>query len=141
MPRLLEFIQHHPLLVGVLALALLALVADELLRRMRKYREVGAAQAVLLINKGAPVLDLRAADEFSAGHIINARNLPLTELDGRVAELETLKGQPLLLCCKDGNQSGSAAARLAKLGFGPLSMLKGGIEAWQREQFPLERGS
>src|SRR5579859_5089504 len=109
MPRFLEFIQHHPLLMGLLGLAVLALITDELLRRMRKYREVGAAQAVLLINKGAPVLDLRAPAEFSAGHIINARNLPLTELDGRVAELETLKGQPLLLCCKDGNQSGNAA--------------------------------
>lgn len=141
MSRLLEFTQHHPFLVGLLGLAILALVVDELLRRMRNYQEVGAAQAVLLINKGAPVLDLRAQNEFSAGHIINARNLPLAELDGRVAELESLKGQPLLLCCKDGNQSGTAAARLTKLGFGPLSMLKGGIEAWQREQFPLERGS
>ena len=141
MSRLLEFTQHHPFLVALLGLAIFALVVDELLRRMRNYQEVGAAQAVLLINKGAPVLDLRAQNEFSAGHIINARNLPLAELDGRVAELESLKGQPLLLCCKDGNQSGTAAARLAKLGFGPLSMLKGGIEAWQREQFPLERGS
>ena len=141
MSRLLEFTQHHPLLMGLLGLALLALIVDELLRRMRKYQEIGAAQAVLLINKGTPVLDLRPADEFSAGHIINARNLPLSELDGRVPELESLKGQPLLLCCKDGNQSGTAAARLTKLGFGPLNMLKGGIAAWQQEQFPLERGS
>ena len=141
MSRLLEFTQHHPFLVGLLALAVLALVVDEVLRRMRSYQEVGAAQAVLLINKGAPVLDLRASDEFSTGHIINARNVPLADLDGRVAELEPLKDQPLLLCCKDGNQSSNAAARLTKLGFGPLSMLKGGIEAWQREQFPLERGS
>ncbi|HSN17160.1 MAG TPA: rhodanese-like domain-containing protein [Gammaproteobacteria bacterium] len=141
MSRLLEFTQHHPFQVGLLGLAVLALIGDELLRRMRKYKEVGAAQAVLLINKGAPVLDLRAPGEFSAGHIINARNVPLSELEGRVSELQSLKGQPLLLCCKDGNQSGNAAARLAKLGFGPLTMLKGGIEAWQREQFPLERGS
>ena len=141
MSRLLEFTRHHPFLVGLLALAVLALIVDEALRRMRKYREVGAAQAVLLINKGTPVLDLRTPGEFTAGHIINARNLPLAELETRVSELESLRGQPLLLCCKDGNQSGNAAARLAKLGFGPLNMLKGGIEAWQREQFPLERGS
>lgn len=141
MSRFLEFTQHHPLLMGLLALAVLALIVDELLRRMRKYREVAAAQAVLLINKGAPVLDLRPAADFAAGHIINARNLPLAELDGRMAELESLKGQPLLLCCKAGDRAGNVAARLAKLGFGPLSVLKGGIAAWQREQLPLERGS
>jgi len=139
MQRFLEFTQHHPFMIGLLALVLLALIVDEALRRMRKYRELAAAEAVLLINKGAPVLDLRAPGEFSAGHIINARNLPLAELDGRLAELEKFKGQPLLLCCKEGNDAGSAASRLAKLGFGPLHALKGGIAAWQREQFPLER--
>ena len=139
MQRLLEFSQNHPIMIGLLGLVLLALIVDEALRRLRKYRELAAAEAVLLINKGAPVLDLRAPAEFSAGHIINARNLPLAELDGRIAELEKFKGQPLLLCCKDGNDAGGAAARLAKRGFGPLHALKGGIAAWQREQFPLER--
>ena len=139
MQRFLEFIQHHPYLCGAAALVILALAVDEALRRLRKYREVSAAEAVLLINKGTPVLDLRAPADFAAGHIINARNLPLAELDSRVGELEKFKGQPLLLCCKDGNGAGSAAARLAKLGFGPLHALKGGIAAWQREQFPLEQ--
>lgn len=138
MQRFLEFFQHHPILLGVAALVILALIVDEVLRRMRKYREVGAAEAVLLINKGTPVVDLRAPAEFSAGHIINARNLPLGELDSRIGELEKFKGQPLILCCKEGSDAGTAAARLAKLGFGPISALKGGIAAWQREQFPLE---
>jgi rhodanese-related sulfurtransferase len=139
MQRFLEFFQHHPILMGLAGLVIVALGVDEALRRLRKYKEVGASQAVLLINKGAPVLDLRTQGDFSAGHIINARNLPLAELDGRVGELEKLKGQPLILCCKDGTDAGTAATRLTKLGFGPLSILKGGIAAWQQEQFPLER--
>ena len=140
MQRFLEFFQHHPILMGLAGLVILALAVDEVLRRLRKYQEVAAAEAVLLINKGAAVLDLRAPGEFSSGHIINARNMPLAELDGRVRELEKFKGQPLILCCKDGSDAGSAAARLAKLGFGQLKALKGGISSWQREQFPLERG-
>ncbi|HEX2667360.1 MAG TPA: rhodanese-like domain-containing protein [Gammaproteobacteria bacterium] len=140
MSRLLEFIQHHYYLAGLAVLALVALAVDEALRRMRKYQEVSAGQGVLLINKGAAVLDLRSPAEFSAGHIIHARNLPLPELDARASELDKLKGQPLLLCCKDGREAGSAAARLSKLGLGPVSVLKGGIAAWQQEQFPLERG-
>lgn len=140
MQRFLEFFQHHLILMGLAGLVIIALAVDEALRRLRNYKEVSAAEAVLLINKGAPVLDLRAPGDFSAGHIINARNLPLAELDGRVAELEKFKGQPLILCCKEGSDAGTAATRLAKLGFGPIKALKGGIEAWQREQFPLERG-
>jgi rhodanese-related sulfurtransferase len=139
MSRLFEFIQHHPFLAGLLVLLVLALTVDEALRRMRKYRELAAAQAVLLINKGAAVLDLRSPAEFDAGHIINARNLPLTELDARAAELDKLKGQTVLLCSKDGSDAGAAAVKLIKRGLGPVDVLKGGMTAWAAEQFPLEK--
>lgn len=139
MQRLLEFSQHHYYLVGLAALLLVALAVDEALRRLRKYKELGPAQSVLLINKGAGVLDLRAQAEFSAGHIMNARNIPLAELDSRAGELEKFRGQPLLIYCKSGSDAATAAARLAKKGF-ELTVLKGGIAAWQQEQLPLERG-
>ncbi len=126
--------------MGAALLLLLALGVDELLRRLRSFREVGPAEGVLLINKGTAVLDLRSNAEFHTGHIINARNIPLAELDGHAAELEKLRGQPLLLCCKAGEDAARAAARLAKQGFKPVSILKGGIAAWRQEQFPLERG-
>ncbi len=140
MQRLLEFTLHHYFLVSLAFLALLALAVDELLRRMRKYREVSPAEGVLLINKGAAVLDLRSQAEFSAGHIINAYNLPAAELEERSAELDKLRGQSLLVYCKSGNDAASAAAKLVKRGFQPLAVLKGGLAAWQQEQFPLERG-
>lgn len=140
MQRLLEFSLHHYYLVGLAVLALVALAVDEALRRLRKYRELGPAESVLLINKGATVLDLRSEAEFSAGHIIHARNIPLADLDARGADLEKFKGQPLLVYCKSGSDANGAAAKLAKQGFEPLAVLKGGISAWQQEHFPLERG-
>lgn len=140
MQRLLEFSLHHYVLVSLALLALLALGVDELLRRLRKYREVSPAEGVLLINRGAAVLDLRSQAEFSAGHIINARNLPMAELEERTAELDKLRGQSLLVYCKTGGEADAAAAKLAKRGFQPLAVLKGGLAAWQQEQFPLERG-
>ena len=140
MQRLLEFTLHHYVLVGLALLALVALAVDELLRRLRKYREVSPAEGVLLINKGATVLDLRSQAEFSAGHIINARNLPLAELEARAAELDKLRDQSLLVYCKSGSDADAAAAKLAKRGFQALAVLKGGLAAWQQEQFPLERG-
>ena len=140
MQRLIEFSQHHPLLIGLAVLVLVALAVDEGLRRLRKYREVGPAEGVLLINKGAAVLDLRTEGEFTTGHIIHARNIPLSELEARAAELEKLRGQSLLVYCKSGSDAATAAAKLAKRGFEPLAVLKGGISAWQQEQLPLERG-
>jgi rhodanese-related sulfurtransferase len=139
MQRLLEFSRNHYILVGLALLVLLALAVDEALRRMRKYREAGPAESVLLINKGAAVLDLRSQAEYSAGHIIHARNIPLAELDERAADLDKLRGQPLLVYCKSGDAAGSAATKLAKKGFERVTVLKGGLGAWQQEQFPLER--
>lgn len=139
MSRLIEFIGHHYLLVGIAVALMLALAVDEALRRLRKYREVSPAHGVLLINKGAAVLDLRSQAEYSAGHVIGARNIPLTELDARLGELEKHKTGPLLLVCKSGESAGGAAARLIKQGFQQLAVLKGGIAAWQQEQLPLER--
>lgn len=140
MQRLVEFSQHHFVLVGLAALILVALAVDEALRRARNFRELSPAQSVLLINQGAAVLDLRAHAEFAAGHILNARNIPFGELDDRAGELEKLRGQALLLYCKSGSDATTAATRLAKKGFQPLTVLKGGVAAWQQEQLPLERG-
>lgn len=140
MPRLLEFIQHHPFLNGALLAVLVALAVDEALRRLRKYREIGPAESVLLINKGAVVLDLRAQAEFKSGHIINARNIPMAELAARAVELDKLREQALVISCKTGTEAAAAAARLAKQGFRQLFVLKGGIAAWKQDQFPLERG-
>src|SRR5690348_6910409 len=131
MQRLLEFIQHHPFLNGAALAVLAALAVDELLRRARKFREVAPAEGVLLINKGAAVLDLRAQGDFKAGHIINARNLPMQELEGRASELDKLKDQPLLLACQSGTDAQSAATRLGKQGFQQLFVLKGGLAAWK----------
>jgi rhodanese-related sulfurtransferase len=140
MPRLLEFAGHHPYLIAAAVIILLLFVGDELLRRLRKYREVAAAESVLLMNKGAAVVDIRAPKEFSAGHVIGAHNIPAAELDGRLSELDKYKQQPVIVVCESGNTSQKAANMLVKHGFQAVHTLKGGIRGWQNEHFPLERG-
>lgn len=140
MPRLLEFAGHHPYLIAAAVLILLLFVADEVLRRLRKFRELVPAQSVLLINKGAAVVDIRSPKDYSEGHVIGARNIPAAELDARVSELDRYKQQPIIVYCDSGNSSQKAAATLAKHGFASVHSLKGGIRSWRNEQFPLERG-
>lgn len=139
MSRLLEFGHHHPYLIGAAILIVVLFVVDTLSRGLRKFRENSPAEAVLLINKGATVIDVRAAKDFSAGHIIGARNIPVAEFDSRVAELEKFREQPVLIYCQSGQSSQRPAAALAKAGFQQVHNLKGGINAWQSENFPLER--
>ncbi len=139
MLHLLEFTHHHPYLIAAAAAIILLIIGDELLRRLRKYQEVAPAQGVLLINKGAAVLDIRSAKEFGDGHVIGARNIPAAELGSRVAELDKFKEQPLIIYCDSGQTSHGAAGVLIKHDFRNVHTLKGGIRAWRSERFPLER--
>ena len=140
MPRLLEFIRHHPYLIAAAVVIILLFIGDELLRRLRKYRELRPVEGVLLINKGAAVLDIRPTKDFGTGHVIGARNIPLPELESRLTELDKFKEQPLIVYCDTGQTSHRAANLLIKRGFKAVNTLKGGIKAWQIEHLPLEHG-
>jgi rhodanese-related sulfurtransferase len=76
------------------------------------------------------ILDVRTPQEFSEGHIANARLLPVAELSEKINELAALKEQPLLVYCHAGNRSASASQILRKNGFTKVHNLQGGISAW-----------
>lgn len=139
MSRLLEFAHHHPFLIGAALLVVLLFVADTLARKLRKFRDVTPAEAVLLINKGAAVVDVRAAKEFGGGHIIGARNIPSGEFEGRITELDKFRERPLLIYCQNGHTSLSQAALLTRRGFQQVLNLKGGLTAWRNENMPVEK--
>ena len=94
----------------------------------------------LLINRSkAAVVDVRDASEFAAGHLPEARNIPLGELDKRVGELEKFKSKSVVVVCKSGARASAAAAKLAKAGFTDVVNLDGGIAAWQKAGLPLAK--
>lgn len=94
----------------------------------------------LLINRSkAAVVDVRDASEFAAGHLPEARNIPLGELDKRIGELEKFKSKSVVVVCKSGARASAAAAKLAKAGFTDVVNLDGGIAAWQKAGLPLAK--
>jgi rhodanese-related sulfurtransferase len=104
--------------------------------------QVTPVQATLLINReDAQILDVREADEFAAGHLPEARNIPLAKLGERAAELERFKDKPLLVCCASGMRSGKACGELRKLGFSKLHSLAGGVDAWTGAGYPVKKGA
>jgi len=83
----------------------------------------------------AIVLDVRATGEFDAGHLPNARNIPLAELSQRVGELPA--GRPVIVCCNTGMTSAKGAAALRKAGREEVFNLDGGLNAWRQAGLPV----
>ncbi|MFG6176278.1 rhodanese-like domain-containing protein [Halomonas sp. THAF12] len=134
--QLFEFVQNHPLLVGAFLLVLVAWIAYEI--RSGGANGVTTSEATQLVNReDAVVLDIRDKNDFKAGHIAGARNIPQSSLDSRLTELDKFKDKPIIVACKHGQSSGTVQAKLAKAGFERVLKLKGGMTQWQADGLPL----
>lgn len=91
-----------------------------------------------LIQQGQVVaVDTREPAVFNRAHIPGAANMPLEEIEGRLAELHMLAGAPVLYC-RSGDKSKEIAARLTEGGI-PVAFLEGGFLGWEAESLPIER--
>jgi len=140
METYLEFASNHTLLVSALMLSFLALVFSEIRRKSRGLTNIEPQAAVKLINADAVVLDLRSAEAFARGHIVNARNIPFDELEANEEKLSKLKSRPILAVCDTGMTSTRAVNSLRKSGVESVYGLKGGIAAWTQANLPLVTG-
>jgi rhodanese-related sulfurtransferase len=137
MQQLLEFSTNHVFLVSAL-IALIVLVVFNEIRITTSGTAVTPTDAITLINSGALVLDVRDAAQFDKGHIVNARNIPMPDLAGKVDSIDRYRNKPILVCCDTGGPGGQAAALLRKQSFAEVQSLQGGLAAWRRENLPLE---
>lgn len=127
---------------AALAVVSAAWLLFDILSRGTRKDWVSPLQATLLINKeNAVALDVRGAEEFAKGHLPNAINIPLNDIEKRSAELDKYKTKPLILYCAHGNRSESAISRLRKAGFEKLYNLRGGLGEWEKAGQPLSRKS
>lgn len=140
MNQILEFAGNHTLLVAALMGSLCLVVFSELKRKAGAVLTVPSTDAVRLINNDATVIDLRSVEAFNRGHIVNARNIPLDELDARLDKLGELKSNTIVAVCDAGMQSGKAVEKLRKAGFDSAYGLKGGMTGWNQEGMPVVSG-
>ncbi len=102
--------------------------------------ELSQAQAQLQLTEGTiTAIDVRSAEEYSAGHVPGAINVPHNEIEQHLQQIEHLKNQPVLLYCRSGRRAGLAEAKLTELGFSQLYHLKGDMQAWSNNQLPEEK--
>ncbi|HEX7062619.1 MAG TPA: rhodanese-like domain-containing protein [Woeseiaceae bacterium] len=136
MEQYLEFTANHPLLVAALTASFLLLVFTELRRKTKGATSLEPQEAVKLMNTDAVVIDLRRPEAFASGHIVNAKNIPLDELDETRA-VETLRSRPVIAVCDAGLSSPKVVEKLRKAGIENAFGLKGGIAAWKQASLPL----
>ena len=96
--------------------------------------------AVQLINRErAVVVDVSEKEEFEAGHVGGARNVPLAQLEQRLPEVVKNKSLPVILVCATGARASRALATAKKLGYEKAQVLAGGLKAWKEANLPVER--
>jgi rhodanese-related sulfurtransferase len=140
MERLLEYLNRHPVLVGLALAMAIAVLVYELLNRKSNYASVQPQVAIQLMNQGAQVYDLRAADAFAGGRISGAKQLDQSQLEQAAEVLKKYKEKLLVLVCEDGQRSTALTRTLHANGYTKVFNLRGGLVTWRAEGLPLQRG-
>lgn len=114
------------------------LTPQELVKAARQQvKEIDVAAAEAKVDDAKTVIvDVREPDEYAAGHLPRAINIPRGVLEFRLGSVPEL-GNPsadILLYCRSGGRSALAALSLARLGYTATTSLSGGYDAWQAQQ-------
>lgn len=90
-----------------------------------------------LLAFGTPLIDIRDAQAYAAGHIPGALRIAAAELSQRAPELLPLQDRAVAVVCSAGEHSVEAARELENLGYTAVVCLRGGLRAWPD---PLQEG-
>jgi glyoxylase-like metal-dependent hydrolase (beta-lactamase superfamily II)/rhodanese-related sulfurtransferase len=123
-------------------------IEDESLRfpplaELNRVRQLTPQEVKLRLDGLTPplLIDVREPEEFTGelGHIPGSILIPLKELPTRANEIEAYKDKDVIVICRAGVRSTTAAAILTGLGFEHVSNLKGGMLDWDDQNLPVER--
>lgn len=99
---------------------------------------IDASNAREAASGDAVVIDVREASEFAAGHLKQARFLPVITLPGRLSEVP--RDRRVIVQCEHGLRSASAASLLERAGIEHVSIVAGGPEIWRKAGLPQASG-
>jgi hydroxyacylglutathione hydrolase len=95
------------------------------------------------VSRGGPdapvVIDVRQLSEYEEGHIPGSVHLAGGSLPDRLDELP--RGRPLAAICASGYRASVAASMLRAAGFGDVTWVADGVQAWQERGYPTETGT
>lgn len=137
MTRVFEFIGNNPLLVAAFAAIVGMILYFEYTKFASGLKALSPFAATKLLNEGeALFIDVRDDKEFKTGHVLNARNIPLSNIDKFMHELEKHKEKDVVVYCESGQRAQRAGAKLRKEGFTQLHIISGGLKEWEKANLP-----
>jgi len=113
---------------------------DLVVEAKSQIKEVSTADALSLLGKRT-IIDVREYDEFAAGHLPGAINIPRGVLEfkiGMVPECANKDGA-FLIYCRTSGRAALSTVQLQKIGYTNLISIAGGFEAWNNENRPTEK--
>ena len=133
----MDFVRNN-LLLFVVAFVSGAMLLWPLFRKTTGGPWVTTAEATHLINReDALVVDVRDPGEYGAGHILGAKNVPLSRFGD--ADVAKRKERPVIVYCDGTERASKAVAALKKQGYTRVVNLSGGLKAWQQAGLPVEK--
>ncbi len=87
--------------------------------------------------ESATLIDVREFPEYSSGRVSGAKLIPLGEIEKRHQEID--HSHTVYVMCRSGRRSAEAQKRLNALGFRSVINVRGGMQAWNAENLPVEK--
>src|SRR6188472_1310129 len=105
---------------------------SDLLREARAaVPEVSPAEAELLAERGARLIDVRERSEWEEGHIGGAAHVSRSYLEQQIEGVVPDRATPVVLYCAGGTRSLFAGQTLQQMGYTDVRSMSGGFQAWK----------
>ena len=114
---------------------------DAQTKQIKETISVDKYEKKLAETSDAQLIDVRTADEFSEGHLKNARNMNVNREDYKEMFSTLDKNKPVFVYCLSGGRSSRAANTLEEMGFKEVYNMEGGIMKWNNAGKYVEAGN
>lgn len=132
----MDFLFENIFLVVLIIISGALLFFPKVLSRDNKV--LGSKEVTLLINREpAMLVDVRSEADFRAGHITNAINIPLDQIEVQINKITSNSKKNIIVYCQKGVRSAQAFRLLNKLGLPKLYTIEGGLDAWLKNNLPI----
>ncbi len=141
MQDFIPFVQQNMILSLVWVGVFIMLIMNIIKTRAAQYKEIQVSELTQLINREqGVVVDVRAKNEFDAGHITDSVHISPSEIkENNFGSLESRKADPIIVVCKTGQSAAESANNMASAGFERVYILRDGIVSWSDASLPLIR--
>ena len=129
-----EYISNNLLISAGLMISFLLLIFNELKIKKQHIAPVDPFKAVQMMNIGANVFDLRSADVFKKGHIVNSKNMTKEQVSSKK---NSMNNKTTIIVCDTGESSSKLVNEIRSSGIENVYGIRGGINSWSEANMPL----